>query len=118
LEIFWGLEFLGESSEKGNTRISTGNRVTRWGIMYWGNLRDLRCFTKRILLGEFILAIFEDLGGVPRGSRRRGGTIVFLCALEECFVSIGRRVLCAISGWGDQLGSKVYKERGVTLKTV
>jgi hypothetical protein len=38
LNQFWGFVFLEGSSEKGSTRKSTGNRVTRWRIMFWGNL--------------------------------------------------------------------------------
>jgi hypothetical protein len=39
---FWVLEFGGTSSEKGNTRKSTENRVTRCGFLFWGNFRRLR----------------------------------------------------------------------------
>jgi hypothetical protein len=54
----FGLEFLGHNSEKGSTRKHTEKRVTSWGILFWGNLAISRCFTKRILMGEFKLAIF------------------------------------------------------------
>jgi hypothetical protein len=42
LNQFWGFGILGGSSEKGSTRKSTGNRVTRWIIMFWGNLENSR----------------------------------------------------------------------------
>jgi hypothetical protein len=37
----------GRSSEKGYTRKTTGNRVTRWKELFLGESRVLRCFTKR-----------------------------------------------------------------------
>jgi hypothetical protein len=52
-------------SEKGSTRKHTGIRVTSWRNLFWGNLRDLRCFTKRFILGEFEIGFFE---GFDRGS--------------------------------------------------
>jgi hypothetical protein len=59
-----GLGFLPDfwkgGSEKGSTRKYTGNWVTRWINLFWGNLENLRCFAKRILLGEFKLTIFGD----------------------------------------------------------
>jgi hypothetical protein len=63
LEEFEGLVFLGESSEKGSTRKYTGKRVARWRKLFWGNLRVLRCFAKRIFLEEFKLALFGGFGG-------------------------------------------------------
>jgi hypothetical protein len=60
----WGF---GPSSEKGSTRKSTGNRVTSWRNLFWGNLWVLRCFTKRIVLGESEIGLF---GGFTRGSAR------------------------------------------------
>jgi hypothetical protein len=36
LDWFLGFGFLGESSEKGSTRISTGNRVTSCTFVYLG----------------------------------------------------------------------------------
>jgi hypothetical protein len=47
------LEILGEFLEKGNTRKLTENWVTRCDKIFWGNLRVLRCFAKRIVWGEF-----------------------------------------------------------------
>jgi hypothetical protein len=49
---------LGESSEKGYTRKSTKNRVARCRKLFGGIFGDLRCFTKRIYLGEFGLGGF------------------------------------------------------------
>jgi hypothetical protein len=63
----WILEFglLGESSEKGSTRKSTGNRVTRWEIMFLGESWGLRCFTKR---NGFGIWGTTDFWGFGRGS--------------------------------------------------
>jgi hypothetical protein len=63
LKEFEGLVFLGESSEKGSTRKYTGNWVTRWKELFWGNFKVLRCFAKRIFLEEFKLALFGGFGG-------------------------------------------------------
>jgi hypothetical protein len=57
--------FFGECSKKGSTRKHTKNRVTSWTIMFWGNLSILRCFTKRMFLGELK---FNDFWGLGRGS--------------------------------------------------
>jgi hypothetical protein len=57
-KIWVRLDFLGEDSEKGNTRNSTENRVARCSSCFWGNLRDLRCFTKRIGEGEILVWTF------------------------------------------------------------
>jgi hypothetical protein len=64
LKRFLGIWLLGESSEKGYTRKLTGNRVARCKEMVWGNLGALRCFTKRIGLGELEFGVF---GRVVRG---------------------------------------------------
>jgi hypothetical protein len=50
-------------SEKGSTRKHTGKRVTRWTFLFWRNFKVLRCFAKRIFLGEFKLALFGGFGG-------------------------------------------------------
>jgi hypothetical protein len=50
---FLGIGNFGSWSEKGSSREDTENRVTSWTFMFWGNLENLRCFTKRIFLGEF-----------------------------------------------------------------
>jgi hypothetical protein len=42
LKHFENLRFGGTNSEKGYTRKHTGNRVTRWSFMFWGNLEILR----------------------------------------------------------------------------
>jgi hypothetical protein len=73
--IFWA------SSEKGRSRKHTRNWVTRWRNSFWGNLTILRCFTKRIFLGEIEFGIFL---GFTRGSTwgcEEGGPTV--CFLEE-----------------------------------
>jgi hypothetical protein len=62
LEGFVRLEFWRTSSEKGNTRKRTGNRVTSWSLLFWGNLGNLRCFTKRIYLEEFEISDFWGFG--------------------------------------------------------
>jgi hypothetical protein len=38
LETFEVWNFLGSNSEKGCTRKDTGNRVARWGFLFWGNV--------------------------------------------------------------------------------
>jgi hypothetical protein len=49
LESFWEIGNFGGWSEKGSTRKRTENWVTSWTFLFWRNLRDLRCFTKRII---------------------------------------------------------------------
>jgi hypothetical protein len=41
-EEFLGLRILGETLEKGSSREHTGNRVTRWEIMFLGEFGFLR----------------------------------------------------------------------------
>jgi hypothetical protein len=60
-----GLRFLRGGSEKGCRRKSTGNRVTSWRILFWGNFTVLRCFTKRFILGELEFGVFWNF---DRGS--------------------------------------------------
>jgi hypothetical protein len=61
----FGIGFLRVGSEKGNTRKHTGNWVTRWRIGFLGEFKNLRCFTKRIIWGEFGFGLF---GGFTRSS--------------------------------------------------
>jgi hypothetical protein len=49
---FWGW------SEKGSSREYTENWVARWTFLFWRNFGFLRCFTKRINLGEFEFGCF------------------------------------------------------------
>jgi hypothetical protein len=65
LNWFLVWEFLEEFLEKGYTRKSTENRVARCRNMFWGNLKVSRCFTKRIIWGEFKFVVFWWFG---RGS--------------------------------------------------
>jgi hypothetical protein len=69
MEGFWEFladwNFLGASSEKGYTRKHTENWVARCRFKFWGNLGIIRCFAKRILLGEFK---FNDFLRFGRGS--------------------------------------------------
>jgi hypothetical protein len=58
LEIFGNWIFGRVGSEKGRWRKHTGNRVTSWRNLVWGNLRVLRCFAKRFILGESEIGIF------------------------------------------------------------
>jgi hypothetical protein len=62
---FLGIWFFGRSSEKGNTRKHTVNRVTRWAKMFRGNLMGLCWIAKEICLGEFK---FGNFWGFTRGS--------------------------------------------------
>jgi hypothetical protein len=64
--------------EKGYTRKSTENRVTRCRNMFWGNLKVSRCFTKRIIWGEFKFGVFWWFG---RGFTEEGGQLVLLFVL-------------------------------------
>jgi hypothetical protein len=58
LESFEVFGFLEEFLEKGNTRKHTGIRVTRCGKLFGGIFGGLRCFAKRIRLGEFEIGFF------------------------------------------------------------
>jgi hypothetical protein len=51
IELVLRIGFLEESFEKGSSRKTTEKRVARWRKMFWGNFGNLRCFTKRIMLG-------------------------------------------------------------------
>jgi hypothetical protein len=42
LERFLVEDFEGANSEKGCSRKTTGNRVTRWSSLFWGNFTILR----------------------------------------------------------------------------
>jgi hypothetical protein len=53
IEMGFLAKFRKGGSEKGNTRKYTEKWVTRWKVLFWGNYGILRCFTKRILVGEF-----------------------------------------------------------------
>jgi hypothetical protein len=55
-----GFCFLGEFFQKGYTRKSIENRVTRCKEMFWGNLGALRCFTKRIVGGGIGIGVFWE----------------------------------------------------------
>jgi hypothetical protein len=76
---------LGETSEKGSTRKDTGNWVTRYGFLFLEEFDGLRCFTKRIWLGELRFSGFWDF--VRRstwGLERRGDQLgVSFAYLEE-----------------------------------
>jgi hypothetical protein len=55
---FWEIEFWGNGSKKGSSRKHTGNWVTSWRKLFGGILKGLRCFAKRIGLGEFEVGFF------------------------------------------------------------
>jgi hypothetical protein len=71
---FWN-EFLECGSEKGRSRKSTENRVTRWRIKIWGNFEKSRCFTKRIYLGKFKNGFFWGCGRDSTWELWGGGTL-------------------------------------------
>jgi hypothetical protein len=57
--------------------------------MFWGNLGNLRCFTKRIILGEFKSGLFWCF---VRGSAwlcEEGGPTVFLLCVGGFGVLLG-----------------------------
>jgi hypothetical protein len=82
-----------ENSEKGCSRKHTGNWVTRWIFCFRGNLEVLRCFTKRILLGEFEIGTFWGFErGSTWGSGGGGALVCFFCAFEGSF--------SVLVGWG------------------
>jgi hypothetical protein len=58
LESFKVFGFLEEFLEKGNTRKHTEKRVARWRKLFGGILVGLRCFAKRIMVGEFEMGFF------------------------------------------------------------
>jgi hypothetical protein len=62
LDWILGFDFLEEFLEKGNTRKHTEIRVARCKEMFGGILGVLRCFTKRIHLGEFKFNDFLGFG--------------------------------------------------------
>jgi hypothetical protein len=79
----WELGFWGNTSEKGYTRKTTGNRVASWGLMFLGEFKGFALFHEENGFGE--VGFWSFLGGlfeVPRGGCEEGGS---LCAFEECF---------------------------------
>jgi hypothetical protein len=65
MNLFFWTDFSKAGSEKGSTRKHTENRVTRWMKLFWGNLGDSRCFTKKNIMGELI---FDDFLAFERES--------------------------------------------------
>jgi hypothetical protein len=100
---FW-LDFWETSSEKGCSRKTTENRVTRWRKLFWGNLENPRWFTKRMFSGEIKFTLFWGCGRESTWVYWGGGT-------ELCV-------------WGEFVGDfgGVYSKNnrywwGVTLRT-
>jgi hypothetical protein len=74
---------LGETSEKGCTRKTTGNRVTSWKELFLGESMVLRCFTKRNGMGGF---------GQESTWRRKEGGGALMCFKE--FIVLGSWGFC------------------------